>query len=725
MMKKIFFALLIALLSVPAFCGEGMWLPLLLKQLNEKEMQDMGMRMTAEDIYSVNKGSLKDAIVQFGGGCTGEIISAKGLLMTNHHCGLGQIQRHSSLENNYLENGFWAGSPAEELPNPGLTVTFIVRMEDVTGAALSGVTPDLSERDRQSLIDKNLALVQKTTQRESYQNVMVRPFFHGNQYYLFVTETYRDVRLVGSPPDAIGSFGADTDNWVWPRHSGDFALFRIYAGPDNLPADYSPDNVPFQPKHFLPISLDGVEEGDFTLVFGFPGATDQYLPAIATEQEAFEFLPRRVRLRDLSLEVLNADMAADPKVKIQYASKQSRIANAWKKWKGVTLGLQKTGGVEKKRQMEKEFQRRVDADPVLKAKYGKLLADLERLHRQREPYAEVRNHVFEITTLNVEIFRLAGFLDRFIKIYKSSGLPGVEPRKESIMSYLESFYKDYRPETDKKVFSLIMEAYYNDIPVEYLSKFAVDQIVYAGKDYGKLADLVFAKSILSKPDATLQAAKDDLEKFLQAIEGDYAYELYKNILSANEEKTQPAYNNLTEEINLLQRTYMQALMEVFPEKRFYPDANSTLRVTYGQVAGYKPRDGVKYLPNTYLSGVMEKYIPGDYEFDVPEKLRQLYEKKDYGPYGEDGEMPVCFIGSNHTTGGNSGSPVIDAHGNLIGINFDRVWEGTMSDYYYDPSICRNIMVDIRYILFIIDKFAGAGHLVQEMKLVRPKEGTGR
>jgi len=721
MKKTILLVLLSISFQLTAQATEGMWLPLLLSQLNEKEMQSMGMKMSAEDIYSVNQGSLKDAIVRFGGGCTGEIISDQGLLLTNHHCGYGQIQSHSSLENNYLEEGFWAASQAEELPNPGLTATFIVRMEEVTEQMLENVTEDMSDKERQSWVDKNLRAVKAAATKEDYQSVIVRPFFEGQQYFLFVTETYTDVRLVGAPPSSIGKFGADTDNWVWPRHTGDFSLFRIYAGPDGKPADYSPQNVPLQPRHYLPISLDGVAEGDFTLVFGFPGRTDEYLPSPAIEQRVEVINPIRIGLRERTLDVLNAAMQADPEVKIQYASKQSGISNAWKKWIGQSQGIEAVNGVERRRAYEASFQQRVAENPEWKPTYGGLLDAFERKYAALQPYAATRAAVGEIAGYNIELFRLANSLHGLVKRYEASGSPAIAPLMDRIASYFEGFYEDYRPEIDQRVFASLMAYYFEEVNPDHLSDFAIEEYTQSGKDSKTLAQRAFAKSQLDDPAKVQTAISAGPEAFMQLVQEDYAYFLVRSIAEASEEKALAPYNRIKDDIDSLQSVYLEAQMEVFSEKRFYPDANGTMRVTYGKVAGYEPRDAVYYQPQTYLEGVMEKYVPGDYEFDVPEKLQQLYADKDYGAYGENGSMPVCFIGTNHTTGGNSGSPAIDAHGNLVGLNFDRVWEGTMSDIFYDPSLCRNIMVDARYILFLIDKYAGASHLIEEMELVHPKK----
>lgn len=716
------FCAIVLLLTTALRAGEGMWLPLLLSQLNEAEMKSMGMKMSAEDIYSVNKGSLKDAIVHFGGFCTGEVISSQGLVLTNHHCGYGQIQYHSSLSNNYLQDGFWAAAKADELPNPGLFVTFIVRIEDVTATVLANTNDEMSERERQSTIDKNLGFIRQSYRKEAWEELVIRPFFNGNQYFLFVTETYKDIRLVGAPPSSIGKFGADTDNWVWPRHTGDFALFRIYASPDNKPAEYSPNNVPFKPRKHLPVSMDGVTPNDFTMVFGFPGRTDQYLPAAAIDQRVNVLNPIRIGIRDRSLAVMDAAMRRDPQVKIQYASKQARIANAWKKWIGETQGVRQTNGVQKRREMEEEFRRRLAANPKWNAAFGGLLPEMERLYREIEPLAVSRDYVMEIGLRNVELFQLMNSLHTYNRMLKNSGEEALKGRSKQVITILEEFYKDFNVEVDQEIAVALLDIYFNKVQLSHLAPFAVEQINQEGKNYTALARALYLKSLFTQKEKVLAMANENLPELIRQLNNDYAYVFFRSIMEHHDAIVMTAYQPLEDKLNALQRKYMMALMAVFPERRFYPDANSTMRVTYGQVAGYKtPEKTYDFM--TDLDGMVAKYVPGDYEFDLPPRLLELHKAKDYGRYAlADGRMPVCFIGSNHTTGGNSGSPAIDAHGNLIGLNFDRTWEGTMSDVYYDASICRNIMVDLRYILFIIDKFAGATHLVDEMTLVYPKTG---
>lgn len=700
---------------------EGMWLPHLLQQLNEKKMKSLGMKISARDIYDINKGSLKDAIVSFGGFCTGEIISGKGLVLTNHHCGFDAVQNHSSLERNYLRDGFWAKNNKEELPNAGLFVTFIVRIEDVSKQALAGVTNSMSEGERQSAIDKNMAAIRKEAKKESYQDSFIRGFFENNQYFLFITETYKDVRLVGAPPASIGNFGKDTDNWMWPRHTGDFSLFRIYAGKDNKPADYAADNVPYVPKRSLSISLDGVAENDFTMVFGFPGRTTEYIHSAALEQIRTVNDPAKIAIREKALNVIDGFMRKDEQVKIQYASKYAGIQNSYKKWQGEVLGLTQTRAFDKKKLYEAEFQKRVNANPAWNEKYGSLLADLESAYREIEKYSRARDYYNE-TIGRIEAFTISAQLNSLRIAKERNGEKGFNEALPRVKARLEDIYKEYSPVVDRQLFIALMDNFIKNQPEEFIAPNLLKKLKVMNDDVAALAeDLYKEVDLFQNSSKTLQALDATPDMVVTENTNSHAHLLYTDLSNHYSNTVTKKINPLQDRINSLQRTYMQAQMEVFKEKVFYPDANSTLRVTYGKVKGYNARDAVQYGYYTYLDGVMEKYKPGDYEFDVPEKLRDLYRAKAYGQYGANGKMPVCFIAQNHTTGGNSGSPALDAYGNLVGLNFDRVWEGTMSDINYDPSICRNIMVDIRYVLFIVDKYADAGHLVQEMKLVHPKK----
>lgn len=704
--------LLVLLLVLPAYAQQGgMWIPSLLKGMNEKEMKSLGMKMSASDIYDVNHSSLKDAVPQFNGGCTSEVISSRGLLLTNHHCGYGEIQSHSTVEHDYLTNGFWAMSLAEELPNPNLEVTFIIRIEDVTSQVLEGVSTLTDEKDKQKKIEQNISRLTNTLPKESWQGNSIRTFYEGNQYMRFVTETFTDVRLVGAPPSSIGKFGSDTDNWVWPRHTGDFSLFRIYANKDNKPADYSPDNVPYIPKHFFPVSIGGVKENDFTLVFGYPGRTSEYLPAVAVEQIVNSLNPAKIEVRDAALKVADGFMRKDKAIKIQYAAKYASIANYWKKWIGETQGLKKTNAVAIKKAYEKDFLTKA-AKAGKQDEYGSLMRDFEKNYNEIAPYALSRDYFIEVVLRNTELLTTAYRLYQLEQIYDARGEQSFTDRRNNTLAALEETYRDFNKNVDEKIFEQLIELYTTKSPKEFLPAEVIN------KDYKAMTAEIYSQSKLTSYEGVKELLSGDAKTVIERLNKDKGYQLVKALTDAFVANVAPKYDEINLKIASLQRTYMKGILELSPkDARIFPDANSTMRVTYGKVNGYEPRDAVYYKPVTYLDGVMEKYVPGDYEFDVPEKLIDLYNKKDYGRYGENGKMPVCFIGTNHTTGGNSGSPAIDAKGNLIGLNFDRVWEGTMSDIYYDPSICRNIMVDMRYVLFIIDKYAGAKHLVDEMKIV--------
>lgn len=710
--------LLFIFLSVPLFAQQGgMWIPSLLEGMNESEMKNLGMKMSAKDIYDVNNASLKDAIPHFNNGCTSEVISNQGLLLTNHHCGYSQIQSHSTLENDYLEDGFWAMSMKDELPNPGVSATFIVRIEDVTTKVMDGVNTSMSEADRQTKIEANIAAVTQSSTKEAWQENRIRTFYEGNQYMLFVVEVFKDIRLVGAPPSSIGKFGSDSDNWMWPRHTGDFGLFRIYADKNNRPAEYSENNVPYTPKHFLPISLDGVAEDDFTLVFGFPGSTDEYLPAIAINQVVNTINPARIAIRDKSLAIQDKYMRADPQIKIQYASKFASIANYWKKWRGETLGLQKSNAAGIKKQQEEALTAQINKQGKQK-EYGQLLPKFETYYTQIEPYALAREYFSETALRNVELLRTAYQAYQLVQVYDNRGAQSFEDRRDNMVERMAGHYKNYSKQVDEEVFEALIALYAEKVPAEFLPASFKNMNVEA------LTKNVYGKSAFVDYDSFKTLMEGDAETVITKLKKDPGFEIIKEIADAYFEKVAPKYEEIQLNISGLERDYMKALLELSPkDARIFPNANSTLRVTYGKVAGYSPADAVYYEPVTHLEGVIQKYVPGDYEFDVPQKLIDLYNAKDYGPYAEDGKMPVNFIGTNHTTGGNSGSPAIDAHGNLIGINFDRVWEGTMSDFYYDPSLSRNIMVDIRYVLFIIDKYAGAKNLIDELQLVHPKKGN--
>lgn len=717
-MKKILLAIILFSNSITFTlkADEGMWLPIFLKALNEADMQSKGLKLTADDIYNINKSSLKDAIVHFGGGCTGEIISDKGLLLTNHHCGYGQIQAHSTVENDLLTNGFWAKNQTEELANPGLTATFIIRMEDVTAKVLADITDGMSDAEREKKILENISTITKEAVKDTHYGAYIRPFYYGNEYYMFVTETFRDVRLVGAPPSSIGKFGGDTDNWMWPRHTGDFSIFRVYANKDNKPADYSKDNVPYQPKYVIPISLKGIQEGDFTMVYGFPGRTSEYLTSFAVDMIQNVSDPAKVKIRETKLAILDKDMKANDKVRIQYSAKYASIANYWKKWDGERNGLKKADAINKKKLFEQDFLAKVNTDDLAKSNYGNLLSDLENKYKSFSNYNNQRDYFIE-AILGIEA---VGFAYSYTAVIDalSSGKKAAEIQKDidRLKSNATTFFKDYNATTDEKVCAALLKLVYDNIPKNEQADIFNEIEKKHKADFNKYAQSIYSKSFFTSEESILKFLNNPEGNYKKALK-DPIYLLMKSCYSKFANDVLPQYNSLDIEITKLNRVYMKAMRELVTTKKYYPDANSTLRVTYGKVDGYYPKDGVKYNYYTTLDGIMEKENPSVDEFIVHPKLKELYNKKDYGQYADkSGELHVAFCASNHTTGGNSGSPVFNGNLELIGTNFDRNWEGTMSDIFYNPNQVRNIILDVRYTLFIVDKFAGAGYLLNEMKI---------
>jgi hypothetical protein len=715
---KNLFALFIALfLFIPFLhADEGMWVPSLLHKYNIEDMQAMGLKLSAEDLYSINQSSLKDAIVLFGRGCTGGVVSEEGLMLTNHHCGYGQIQSHSSIEHDYLTDGFWAMSREEELPNPGLTVSFLIRMEDVTGTILAGDNWDVPEQVRQDTIRARSQRVIQNAVKDTHYDAVVRPLFQGNQYFLYVMEIFKDVRLVGAPPSAIGKFGGDTDNWMWPRHTGDFSVFRIYADKENKPAEYSEDNVPYQPKKHFTVSLKGVEKGDFSMVYGYPYTTTSYLPSYMVEMFAGVEYPERIKIRQKKLDIIGAAMDADPEVRIQYASKDARIANAWKKWIGVIRGLKRLNAVEKKQELEKEF-RNWAVSSSEGERYRTLLDEYKSAVDEATPLAYWRDYFVE-AIFSTDVFNFASSFRSLSSMGKDEE-EKIEQEISNLMNQTEGFFKNYHQPTDKKLFEAMMKIFYEGVSEEERPAIYDEIESKYGNDFAEYTEDVYGKSIfVSKERITGFLEKYKASK-AKKLKKDPVFEAFMSFMEYYDNNIRNQFSGLRNMQDSLQRVYMAGLMEMQPDKLFYPDANATLRVAYGPVNEYFPRDAVHYKHYTTLEGIMEKDDPNIYDYRVPNKLKELYRKKDYGQYERaDGQMPVCFIAMNHTTGGNSGSPVLNAEGHLIGLNFDRNWEGTMSDIMYDPDMCRNITLDIRYCLFIIDKFAGAEHLVREMTVVK-------
>ncbi len=718
-MKRIILIILLIFSISLSRADEGMWIPLLLEQLNEKEMQDMGFKLTAEDIYSINHSSMKDGIVIFGRGCTGELVSDQGLLLTNHHCGYGSIQRHSSLEHDYLTDGFWAMSREEELPNPGLTVTFLVRMEDVTEQMLEGVTADMTEKQREDKLKENAESLEEEAVKDTHYKAQVKPFYNGNQFYMFITEVYEDVRLVGAPPSNIGKFGGDTDNWMWPRHTGDFSVFRIYADSNNQPAKYSENNVPYTPKFHFPINISGVEEDDFTFVFGYPGSTEQYIPACRVEHIREVVNPIRIDLRGQRLDIIRKYVERDDLVRIQYASKSAGIANGWKKWIGENKGIDRTEVIKSKKAQEGAFGAWLSLNPGHNKKYHGLIESFNELYEKISPLEREMTYISE-AAFGIEIIRMGRYFDRLVNVCKKEDVPDEDVAKavESLRNTAASYFKNYHQPLDKETFIAMITAYRELAdPAFQPEALSVIDDKFNG-DVAAYADFIYDKSIMASEESVNTFLDKFKQKKYKKILKDPVYVLAGEFLDAYNKSIRPELSKYYATGDSLQRIYMKALMEFRPQERYYPDANFTLRVTYGKVKGYEPRDAVTYTHFTTLEGIMEKEDPNIYDYVVEDRLKELYENKDYGRYADkDGSMHTCFIATNHTSGGNSGSPLLNDMGELVGINFDRCWEGTMSDIVYDPEMCRNISIDIRYCLFIIDKFAGAGHLVEEMTII--------
>ncbi|HDR90066.1 MAG TPA: S46 family peptidase [Bacteroidetes bacterium] len=715
-MKKFF--LLLAWFSVmlaPSLrADEGMWLLPLLEKLNMAKMTELGLELTAEDIYSINRSSLKDAIVIFGGGCTGEIVSDQGLLFTNHHCGRSSIHYHSTVEHDYLNDGFWAAGMEEELPTPGLSVTFLIRMEKVTDRVLKKVKDKMSEEERMKKIRDNMEEIRKEATEGTHYRASVSSFFGGNEYYLLVYERYTDVRLVGAPPAAIGNFGADTDNWTWPRHTGDFSIFRVYTGPDGKPADYSPDNIPLKPRHYLPVSLKGVEEGDFAMILGYPGSTTRYITSYGIDEVLTITHPNRIKIRGLRQELMLEDMLASKEIMTKYRAKYSSSTNYWKYSIGQSEGLKRLKVKAGKEALEDRFTRWTEASNKRKKKYGEALELIRTSIEGRKEFAHAGQYLSECFMRGSEILGMARSAFRLYEV-----LGGEETDQEtldreisSLASSANDFYRNYNSPTDQKITAAMMELYAEDVPEKYHPE-ALKTITaeYRG-DYQRFVQDLFSRSVF--------AGEQVFSLFLEnpdrkVLEQDPAFTLARSVLETamklNEQAAAFDHN-----LEKGRRLYIAGLMEMDPSLVPYPDANFSMRLTYGTVQGYIPRDAVYYEHYTTLKGVMEKEDPDNWEFVVPEKLKELYRKKDFGRYGKDGIMPVGFITNNDITGGNSGSPVLNARGELIGLAFDGNWEAMSGDIAFEPDLQRCISVDIRYVLFLIDKFAGAKHLIEELSL---------
>ncbi|MFO8087998.1 MAG: S46 family peptidase [Bacteroidales bacterium] len=714
-MKKqfLFVSLFVLGLLAQTSAKEGMWIPLLLEKYNESDMKAMGMKISAEDIYSVNQASLKDAIVRFGGGCTAEFISDQGLILTNHHCGYRNIQSHSSVDSDYLTDGFWADSKEKELPNEGLVATRLVRMEDVSDLVLEGVSVDMTEKERSNLIKKHIRKITERATEGTHYEASIEPFYYGNQYFMFITETFKDVRLVGAPPSSIGKFGGDTDNWMWPRHTGDFSLFRVYTDKDNKPAEYSEDNIPYTPHKHLSISLEGYQKGDFTFVFGYPGTTQQYLTSHAVDMIVNKENPERIELREKRLDIMKKYMDQSDKVRIQYSAKYAGVANYYKKFQGENRGIHRMNAVDIKEKEQKEFEEWAERSPENQQRYGQLIPTFDQTYKELVPYNLAFDYLLE-AGLAVEII---SFANNFNPLLSGSQL---EQTKATIEKKAKSFFKDYHKPIDKEVLISLYTQYYETLdPKFHPSVFKIVTNDYDG-DFEAYANDIFKQSFIDDPQEIKAFLNDykGTDKDKKALKKDPLLKLSSSVYSVYYITLEKQREKLQSRLDSLYRVYLEGMMKMKKDDYFYPDANSTLRVTYGKVDSYKPKNAVTYRHYTTLKGIFEKIQTGAHDYNAPEKLRKLYETKDYGRYAaSDQTLHTGFIASNHTSGGNSGSPVLNAHGHLIGLNFDRNWEGTMSDLMYDPDQCRNISVDIRYVLFIIDKFAEADHLIEEMTIV--------
>ncbi len=710
-MKRIFISFTwIALFFNFVLAEEGMLIPSLIEAF-EDDMKAMGMKLSADEIYSVNNSSLKDAILHFGGGCTAELVSNKGLLLTNHHCGFSQVQSHSSLENDYLKYGFWAKSQKEELPNPGLTASRIVRIDDVTASVLFG-TEGKSEQEAYGIMQKNIEQLIADAILNTHFEAEIKPFNYGNDYYIIVREVFGDVRLVGAPPSCVGKFGGDTDNWVWPRHTGDFSVFRVYADANNQPADYSETNVPYQPIHYLPVSMKKREAGQFTMVYGFPGTTEQHLSSGHLKYIMEMECPAQIRMRDKSLSVIDAGMKSSDLTRIQYASKQARIANGWKKWIGQLGGLKTVDAIQIKLDREKAYNDMAASKPEWKEAYGNVINEINQLVEQYKYDDFAYSMAIEYIYVGPEMFKKARDLSKFMSQYDGLKEIGeLDAEIEAQRRGAEGFFKDYDVAIDKEIFILLTK--------EYIAQLG-DKIpeVLAGQSAEELADAIYSKSILTDKERFLNFLNKPGKKPMKKLSKDPGYKLFEAMNAYFFEEVIPEVRVYTLRMNELLKTYVKGKKEMFPGEKIWPDANSTLRITYGKIEGSAPHDGMVYTEHTTMDGIISKYNTGNPDFELLPRMLELAKKKEYGQYAQDGEMWICFTGSNHTTGGNSGSPVIDAEGNLLGLNFDRTWESTMSDYMFDASRCRNITVDIRYVMWVMDVYAGAGHLVEEMTIER-------
>ena len=709
-MKKIVFLLVLICSSFISRSDEGMIIPSLLSAF-ESDMQANGMQLSAEDIYSVNHSSMKDAIIHFGGGCTASLISEEGLLLTNHHCGFYYINSHSSVDNNIAKNGFWAKDKSEELKNPGLTGSRMIRIEDVTEKMLKG-TEDLSGNELAQKVKTNKALLKAEAINGTHYSAKIKAFNFGNSYFLMVKETFNDIRLVGTPPKSVGKFGGDTDNWIWPRHTGDFSMFRIYADENNQPAEFSESNVPYSPLHVLPVSLKDRNDGDFAMIYGFPGRTYQHTISSELSYLINTIRPAQIKMRELSVAVIDKAMNKSEKMEIMYASKQARIANAWKKWKGQIGGLKIGNAVEKKVEYEDDYTAKATGKEDWNKEYGEVTSSLRKLSNANNKADFAYEMYIEYTYVGAELFERARAVKSLMDLYNSDKK---EELKKAITKQKESisgFYKKYDAQIDQEILALQSDYYRSKISPDLIPASLQDE---TGKE---MAEDIYENSFLVDS-VKFRKVLNNFDKYAKnKIEKDPGYSLFKEVDNIFRTQSVPQLRTYFSEKNTLLKTYVKGKYEMYPDAKHWANANSTMRVSYGKIEGSAPRDGMKYTSHTTLDGVIAKYNTGNPDYELLPRMNELYKKGDLGGYDQDGELWVCFTSSLHTTGGNSGSPVIDGEGNLIGLNFDRSWESTMSDYMFDASRCRNISVDIRYVLWLIDIYGEAPYIVDEMTLVK-------
>lgn len=719
-MKKIVLIFLILILGFRfnARSDEGMWIPSFVEELIYMQMKKMGLELSPEEIYSVNQSSLKDAIVIFGRGCTAEIISPEGLLITNHHCGYGSIQSVSTPERNLLKNGFWAYSKDEEIPIEGLKVTFLKKIIPATDDVLAGVNNDMTEAERNKIIKENIRHIKEKATKGIHYRARVAQFFEGNEYYTFIYEVFSDVRFVGAPPEAIGKFGADTDNWMWPRHTGDFSMFRVYMSPDGKPADYSPDNVPYKPKHYLPISISGYEEGDFSMILGYPGSTDRYLTSYGIQMAVDQTNPTIVDIRQNKLDIMKKYMEADSATRLKYASKYARTANYWKYFIGQTKGLKRLKVYDKKKNIEMEFSTWANANSTRKAKYGNVIPAIEKAYSLIEEYNLSRIYNREAVDRGPEILSYAESFEPLLDSMRSKKADNsvINEMIEELKTEADDHFKDYEINIDRELLSKMYAMYYKNVPASQLPEFLKEQGEKHNGNFTKYADKLFDKSIFASKEKVMNFLHNPKAKIIEKDPAFIDITKFSNNISIINLKRGKAVTAL----NKNKRFFIAGLREMKPNKSFYPDANFTMRLTYGVVDDYYPADAVHYNYYTTLSGVMEKEDPSTWEFIVPEKLKKLYREKDYGPYSDGDIMKVCFLTNHDITGGNSGSGLINGKGQLIGLAFDGNWEAMSGDIAFETKLQRCINVDIRYVLFIIDKFGGAQNLIDEMTIVKDK-----